>query len=150
MCRFVRVNISIKHPKTFAQMKKQFVFFCLFILALQVHAQDSLIVKTDSIVVSEVLSPQPIDTNAVALPEPERTDTSEQALLPTHYLFTQRWLWGANGLMRNFDTFALSLEAREREIEIREKMNQITPDCRVCFACRHDRIRNYRTNEFER
>ena len=26
-------------------MKKQFVFFCLFILALQVHAQDSLIVK---------------------------------------------------------------------------------------------------------
>ncbi len=44
-------------------MKKQFVFFCLFILALQVHAQDSLIVKTDSIVVSEVLSPQPIDTN---------------------------------------------------------------------------------------
>lgn len=125
MCRFVRVNISIKHPKTFAQMKKQFVFFCLFILALQVHAQDSLIVKTDSIVVSEVLSPQPIDTNAVALPEPERTDTSEQALLPTHYLFTQRWLWGANGLMRNFDTFALSLEAREREIEIREKMNQV-------------------------
>ena len=77
-------------------MKKQFVFFCLFILALQVHAQDSLILKTDSIVVSEVLSPQPIDTNAVALPEPERTDTSEQALLPTHYLFTQRWLWGAN------------------------------------------------------
>ena len=64
-------------------------------------------------------------TNAVALPEPERTDTSEQALLPTHYLFTQRWLWGANGLMRNFDTFALSLEAREREIEIREKMNQV-------------------------
>ena len=58
-------------------MKKQFVFFCLFILALQVHAQDSLIVKTDSIVVSEVLSPQPIDTKAVALPEPERTDTSE-------------------------------------------------------------------------
>ena len=27
--------------------------------------------------------------------------------------------------MRNFDTFALSLEAREREIEIREKMNQV-------------------------
>ena len=106
-------------------MKKQFVYFCLFILALQVHAQDSLIVKTDSIVVSEVLSPQPIDTNAVALPETERTDTSEQALFPTHYLFTQRWLWGANGLMRNFDTFALSLEAREREIEIREKMNQV-------------------------
>ena len=27
--------------------------------------------------------------------------------------------------MRNFDTFTLSLEAREREIEIREKMNQV-------------------------
>ena len=106
-------------------MKKRFVFFCLFIFVLQVHAQDSLIVQTDSIIITEEINLQQKDSDTLVLVEAEKTDSGEQALLPSHYLFTQRWLWGENGLMRNFDTFTLSLEARDREMEIRDKMNQI-------------------------
>lgn len=126
MHRFVIVTITFKYPQNnLSRMKKRFVFFCLFIFVLQVHAQDSLMVQTDSINVIEELNPQQVDSSAVALVEPEIADSSEQALLPSHYLFTQRWLWGENGLMRNFDGFKLSMEARDREMEIRDKMNQI-------------------------
>lgn len=43
-------------------------------------------------------------------------------LLPDHFLFTQRLLWGQKGLMRNFDYFKLSPEERERELRIRRTM----------------------------
>ena len=126
MHRFVIVTITFKYPQNnLSQMKKRFVFFCLFIFVLQVHAQDSLIVQTDSIIITEEINLQQKDSDTLVLVEAEKTDSSEQALLPSHYLFTQRWLWGENGLMRNFDTFSLSMEARDREMEIRDKMNQI-------------------------
>lgn len=47
-------------------------------------------------------------------------DTSQ--LLPERYIFTQRVLWGKKGLMRNFNTFELSPEERERELKIRRIM----------------------------
>ena len=43
-------------------------------------------------------------------------------LLPDHFLFTQRLLWGQKGLMRNFNYFKLSPEERERELRIRRTM----------------------------
>jgi hypothetical protein len=43
-------------------------------------------------------------------------------LLPTHYLPTQHLLWGEKGLMRHLDSFKLSEESRERELDIRDKM----------------------------
>ncbi|MBK8805864.1 MAG: hypothetical protein IPO21_04100 [Bacteroidales bacterium] len=43
------------------------------------------------------------------------------SLLPNKFLFTQKLLWGKKGLMRNFDSFKLSTEARDKELNIRSK-----------------------------
>lgn len=50
------------------------------------------------------------------------SDVSTDDLLPTKYLFTQRMLWGHKGLMRNFSSFKLSEDERDREMQIRHKM----------------------------
>ncbi|MDR3705661.1 MAG: hypothetical protein P4L28_07140 [Paludibacteraceae bacterium] len=47
---------------------------------------------------------------------------STEDLLPTKYPFTQRMLWGKKGLLRNFSTFKLSEDERDREMQIRHKM----------------------------
>jgi hypothetical protein len=47
-----------------------------------------------------------------------------QSLLPDHYLFTQRWLWGENGLMRRNGKNPLTPEGREHEMDIRATMNK--------------------------
>ena len=43
-------------------------------------------------------------------------------LLPDHFIFTQRMMWGEKGLMRNFKSFELSPEERQRELKIRRGM----------------------------
>ncbi len=53
-------------------------------------------------------------------------------LLPDHYLFTQRILWGEKGLMRNFDMFKLSPTSRDIEMNIRSVM--ITTHQYLAFA----------------
>lgn len=106
-------------------MKKLSVFFILFLFVLHLHAQDSLMVQTESINVSGEINVPLTDSSAVAGVVSEAPDSSRQALLPSHYLFTQRWLWAENGLMRKKGKYPLTLDGREREMEIRAKMNQI-------------------------
>ena len=53
-------------------------------------------------------------------------------LLPDHYLFTQRMLWGEKGLMRNFDMFKLSTTSRDMEMNVRYAM--ITTHQYLAFA----------------
>lgn len=53
-------------------------------------------------------------------------------LLPDHYLFTQKILWGEKGLMRNFDMFTLSPTSRDLEMNIRSVM--ITTHQYLAFA----------------
>jgi len=43
-------------------------------------------------------------------------------LLPNHFLFTQKLLWGQKGLMRNFNYFKLTPEERQNELKIRRTM----------------------------
>jgi hypothetical protein len=43
-------------------------------------------------------------------------------LLPKKMIFTQRLLWGNNGLMRNFKSFQLNPTERQKELKIREVM----------------------------
>ncbi len=43
-------------------------------------------------------------------------------LLPDHFIFTQRLMWGERGLMRNFNAFELTPEERQKELKIRRTM----------------------------
>lgn len=47
------------------------------------------------------------------------------SLLPEHYMLTQKFLWSEKGLMRNFDSFSLNEENRNREIEIRDMLTTL-------------------------
>ena len=49
-------------------------------------------------------------------------ETSQTPLLPKRMIFTQRILWGENGLMRASKKFELSKESREQELKIRRQM----------------------------
>ena len=53
--------------------------------------------------------------------EMESIGAIKQRLLPDRMLFTQRALWGKNGLMRSFNRFELTLEKREKELKLRRK-----------------------------
>ena len=106
-------------------MKKLSVFFILFLFVLHLHAQDSLMVQTDSMNVSGEINVPLTDLSAVAGLVSEAQDSSQQVLLPSHYLFTQRWLWAENGLLRKNGKYQLTVDGREHEMEIRTKMNQI-------------------------
>lgn len=58
------------------------------------------------------------------------TDSSSQVkLLPDHFLFTQRLLWGEKGLMRSFNSFKLTPENRDRELKVRRTMLLIHQGC---------------------
>lgn len=52
----------------------------------------------------------------------EINDTESVQLLPDHILFSQAILWGEHGLMRNFDSFELTPDNREKELKIRRIM----------------------------
>ncbi len=52
----------------------------------------------------------------------ESANADTVKLLPDHFVFTQRLLWGQKGLMRNFSAFELSPEERQKELKIRRGM----------------------------
>lgn len=52
----------------------------------------------------------------------EATMTDTVKLLPEHFLFTQRIFWGEKGLMRNFKSFELTAEERQKELKVRRGM----------------------------
>lgn len=116
-------------------MKKLNVFLILFLFVLHLDAQDSLMVRTDaqdslmvrrdSINVAGEINVPLTDSIEAAGAVSEEPDSSRSALLPSHYLFTQRWLWAENGLMRKKGKYQLTVDGRDHEMEIRAKMNQI-------------------------
>jgi hypothetical protein len=80
---------------------KVFFFALLLILSTVIHANaqsDSIPAKSSS---------------------PEKDSVR---LLPDKMIITQRILWGENGLMRKQDRFALNIENRQKEIDLRHKM----------------------------
>ncbi len=74
------------------------------------QAQSDELMLNDTVLTEDLLSEVTADQN------------EEVKLLPDHYLFTQRILWGEKGLMRNIGYFELTPEKRERELKIRRKM----------------------------
>ena len=56
------------------------------------------------------------------LDEIAASDKDNMPLLPNNIMPTQKLLWGAKGLMRNFDYFELTPSKRQRELKIRRHM----------------------------
>ncbi len=67
---------------------------------------------------SQIDTTQTIDL----LGELESGVTGTVKLLPDHFIFTQRMMWGEKGLMRNFKSFELTPEERQKELKIRRSM----------------------------
>jgi hypothetical protein len=72
---------------------------------------------------AQILKAQ-VDTtqNIDLLSELQSSETDSVKLLPDHFLFTQRIVWGEKGLMRNFKSFELTPEERQKELKIRRGM----------------------------
>ena len=51
--------------------------------------------------------------------------TKDESLLPNRMIFTQRALWGNNGLLRKAGIFPLNVEQREKELKLRRSMLKI-------------------------
>ena len=51
--------------------------------------------------------------------------TKDESLLPNRMIFTQRALWGNNGLLRKAGIFPLNIEKREKELKLRRSMLKI-------------------------
>ena len=49
----------------------------------------------------------------------------DESLIPNRMIFTQRALWGNNGLMRKLGIFPLNVEQREKELKLRRSMLKI-------------------------
>ena len=49
----------------------------------------------------------------------------DESLLPNRMIFTQRALWGNNGLLRKAGIFPLNVEQREKELKLRRSMLKI-------------------------
>lgn len=104
--------------------------FCSVVLS--VKAQDTLNVSTaptdSTILANEVKSVQLNDTLAVndsaSVTSNEEASTDTTNLLPKHYLFTQRWLWGENGYNRRNGKYPLTYEGRMHEMDIRANLNK--------------------------
>ena len=52
----------------------------------------------------------------------EESEVTKTELLPKKMVFTQRILWGENGLMRMTQWSPLTIEQREKELKVRRKM----------------------------
>lgn len=105
-------------------MKKTTIFLILWVFVFNLQAQDSIQIERDNMTILPEIPIISNDSNALLdTTLLGQSDSTQEALLPTHYLFTQRLLWGEKGLMRNFKIFDLTAENREREIEIRAGMN---------------------------
>lgn len=92
-------------------MKKHLIILSILWGFLQVNAQ------TDSVKISSSST-----TDSLVVITDSASSADDTPLLPDHYLFTQRLMWGEKGLMRNFNVFKLSPESRDLEMEIRSKM----------------------------
>ena len=101
------------------------ITICLFAFYAKGQTQDSIVVLTDSTMITSETPLTVSDSTARLDTLSASSDSIPEQLLPSHYLFTQRLLWGEKGLMRNFDMFDLTAANREREIEIRAKMNMV-------------------------
>ena len=51
--------------------------------------------------------------------------TKDESLLPNRMIFTQRALWGNDGLLRKVGIFPLNVEQREKELKLRRSMLKI-------------------------
>lgn len=49
----------------------------------------------------------------------------DESLIPNRMIFTQRALWGNNGLLRKVGLFPLNIEQREKELKLRRSMLKI-------------------------
>ncbi len=49
----------------------------------------------------------------------------DESLLPNRMIFSQRALWGNNGLLRKVGVFPLNVEQREKELKLRRSMLKI-------------------------
>lgn len=99
-------------------MKKSIIVHIFLVLVLKLNAHDSIITKSDSVTISsgtEQLHTDYINSDLFK----SVTDSTSEKLLPDHFLFTQRIFWGKNGLCRKLGWFPLTVEGREREMEIR-------------------------------
>lgn len=84
-------------------MKNVILIFCFLLFAGNISAQvDST--KTENLL-------QDLDSL-----------NQNPQLLPNKIIFTQKALWGQNGLMRNFERFELTPEKRQQELNLRRKM----------------------------
>ena len=87
-------------------MKKS-IFLCLLAFYLTVYLASAQVDTTKTVDL---------------LGELETASTDSVKLLPDHFVFTQRILWGEKGLMRNFKSFELTPEERQKELKIRRGM----------------------------
>ncbi len=89
----------------------------------------NITMKNTIIIILMVLFSLPLMAQGDLLSELEQQQKDTMKLLPHKMLFTQRMLWGNRGLMRHFNSFALTKENREKELKIRRTMlviHQIT------------------------
>jgi len=84
----------------------------------------SLLILIVLIALSAFKANSQIDTTKTfdLLSDLEATITDTVKLLPDNFLFTQRIFWGERGLMRNFKSFELTPEERQKELKIRRGM----------------------------
>lgn len=87
-------------------MKKS-IFICFVVIILSASNAKSQIDTTQTIDLLGELESVVVDT---------------VKLLPDNFVFTQRIMWGEKGLMRNFKSFELSPEERQKELKIRRAM----------------------------
>lgn len=72
---------------------------------------------------AQILKAQVDTTQTIdLLSELQSSETDSVKLLPDHFLFTQRIFWGEKGLIRNFKSFELTPEERQKELNIRRGM----------------------------
>jgi len=96
-------------------MKIRILLFLFILSGASMHAQTEQLATIGLDSTSQVKKELPAQTLVAS------ADSTED-LLPTKYPFTQRMLWGKKGLLRNFSTFKLSEDERDREMQIRHKM----------------------------
>ena len=101
-------------------MKYYLTVFFLSLFSIVSYSQNSISSVSDTINSNQEI--KSVDTLVNTVLNVDGTVPDSTALLPKHYLFTQRILWGEKGLMRNINMFKLSESERDREMSIRSTM----------------------------
>lgn len=110
------------------------VLCSLFLSGSQIHALNMISAETspsdtNSITMNTSSGEIEAQPDSIVIAPDSLTEASEMpadttSLLPSHYLFTQRWLWSENGLMRKNGKYPLNLESRNKEMDLRATMNK--------------------------